>query len=80
MSNEENPNSNEAQQECFPLDEAALSLLNDLDTQIRTLDNQWQGALVLFLRQHKLQGNWRLAPNRKELVRQPDVMPVMPQQ
>jgi len=71
------PNDNQAQhvtraedaQEVYPLDDAAISLLADLRKSIDTLQAQWNGALVLFLRQHKLTGNWGVAENGRELVR-----------
>ena len=73
MSNE-NQNGNAA--EMFPLDEAAITLLADIKTQMRVLDAQWQGALVLFIRQHKLQGNWQVAENGRELVKAPVPAPI----
>jgi hypothetical protein len=60
----------EEAQEVFPLDDAAISLLADLRANIEKLDAQWNGALVLFIRQHKLKGNWGVAPNGRELIRQ----------
>ena len=75
MNNEANDNNNNAARaeqdapEVYPLDDAAISLLADLKTNINTLNAQWNGALVLFIRQHKLTGNWDVAPNGRELVR-----------
>lgn len=66
----QNAKTEEAQQEVYPLDDAAISLLADLRANIEKLDAQWNGALVLFIRQHKLQGNWGVAPNGRELIRQ----------
>ncbi len=60
----------EQAQEAYPLDDAAISLLADLKANIDTLNAQWNGALVLFIRQHKLVGNWGVAPNGRELIRQ----------
>jgi hypothetical protein len=37
--------------------------------QMQALQAQGQGALVLFIRQHKLPGNWAPAENGRELVR-----------
>jgi hypothetical protein len=62
-------NNKPAEPELYPLDEAAISILNDIKVQINALNAQWQGALVLFIRQHKLQGNWQLAENGRELVK-----------
>ncbi len=72
----EEQQNNEQQQENFPLDEAAIQLLADINSQMQQLQAQRQGALVLFIRQHKLQGNWQVAENGKELVKA--AMPAMP--
>lgn len=64
-----------AEVENYPLDEAMIQLLAELDQQMQPFQLQAQGALVLFLRQHKLQGNWRVAENRRELVKQPVAAP-----
>jgi len=71
--------------ESYPLDEATISVLADIKKaqtdfdaqpvvqQVRqnaiALDSQRQGALLLFYRQHKLEGNWRIADNGTELVK-----------
>ena len=78
----EEPNTNnisraqdpDATQEVYPLDDAAVSLLADLRANIDMLNAQWNGALVLFIRQHKLAGNWIVASNGRELIRQGPVM------
>ena len=69
-------NNNNNSEERYPLDDALTSLLDDfakgfaqIEKQASELNAQQQGALVLFLRQHELQGNWRLAENRRELVK-----------
>ena len=59
----------EQAQDIYPLDDAAISLLADLKANIDVLNAQWNGALVLFIRQHKLVGNWAVAPNGRELIR-----------
>lgn len=76
MSNE---NSN-SESDLFPLDEAAITLLADIKSQMRMLDAQWQGALVLFIRQHNLKGNWQVSENGRELVKAPDRAPIPLQQ
>ena len=53
--------------EHYPLDDAAIAMLNEIQQQLVTLNAQRQGALVLFIRQHNLQGNWTLADNGREL-------------
>ena len=65
----------EAEAENYPLDEASIQLLAEIGQQMTALNAQRQGALVLFIRQHKLQGNWQVAENGKELVKAPAQMP-----
>lgn len=55
--------------EIVPLDDDLLALFAEFDRRAITLNGERQGALELFLRQHKLTGNWRLAENGRELVR-----------
>jgi len=66
------------QPEVFPLDDAAIETLSELDTNERQLieaskniNVARQAILSYFLRQHKMKGNWRLADNKRELVLQP---------
>ena len=84
----ENQNENRpaVEPEVYPLDDASIGLLADIRKQLEALNEQGRqlnaqatGALVLFIRQHKLTGNWKPAENGKELVREPDPAPV-PQQ
>ena len=49
----------------FPIDDALASMISDL----RQGQLQLQGALTLFLRQHKLEGNWQIDEQGRELVR-----------
>lgn len=62
--------------ETFPLDDAMISMLAEINQQVQTLQAQANGALILFLRQHKLEGDWRVAPNQKELIRPPALQEV----
>jgi hypothetical protein len=62
--------------ENFPLDEATISVLADIkkareqiEASAISLEGQRQGALIVFLRQHKLDGDWRVADNGRELVK-----------
>lgn len=55
--------------EIVPLDDALVALLGEYAQQAAALDGQRRGALMLFMRQHGLQGNWRLSDNGRELVR-----------
>ena len=70
MSDELQHNGNAAapDPEVFPLDDAAIEILAQTEQQVRDLNNGAQAVLAYFLRQHKLTGNWRLAPNRRELI------------
>lgn len=60
-----NPN----EQESYPLDDAAIGLVLELQTQIMALSARVEGVLSLFVRQHALSGDWKLSPNGKELIR-----------
>lgn len=67
----------------FPLDEAAIESIAELDGQekrlidaAKELNVARQAILSYFLRQHKMSGNWTLAENRKELLRNPEPAPV----
>lgn len=75
-------NENNETAENYPLDDAVIAMMSEiaeaqknLEKQALSLAAQRQGALVLFVRQHKLQGNWQLAENGRELVRQPEAAP-----
>jgi hypothetical protein len=74
----EETNGGPVEPERYPLDDALISMLGELDPQIALLQSQRMGALVLFLRQQKLTGNWNVAPNGKELVKAPDPVVVAP--
>jgi hypothetical protein len=67
--NDETNDIKQPELENYPLDEASIQMLSEINSQIQTLNAQRQGALVLFIRQHKLQGNWQVAENGKELVK-----------
>jgi len=69
------------QMDVYPLDEETLSLFAEIkaveaqfiqqaNQQAAAFVAQRQGALMLFIRQHKLPGNWRIAENERELIRQ----------
>jgi hypothetical protein len=62
--------------ESYPLDEALITMLGEINQQMQTLQAQRQGALVLFIRQQKLEGNWQVAENGKELVKAPPAQPM----
>ena len=55
--------------EAFPLDDAAIEILAELDAQDKVTHASRLSVLNYFLRQHKMQGNWQLSPNRRELVK-----------
>jgi uncharacterized protein (DUF362 family) len=58
-----------AAQDVFPLDDALIRLLEEHRMQIEVIGAQQRGALLLFIRQHNLKGNWSVAPNGRELIR-----------
>jgi len=59
---------NDADNYC-PLDDETAALFAEIHENIRMLTAQAQGVLALYLRQHKLTGQWKLADNGKELRR-----------
>jgi hypothetical protein len=61
----------EGEVENYPLDDALIIMLGEINQQMTALQAQRQGALVLFIRQQKLEGNWQVAENGKELVKAP---------
>lgn len=64
-------NNGQREAENWPLDDALITMLAEINQQMQALQAQRQGALVLFIRQQKLQGNWQVAENGKELVKAP---------
>jgi hypothetical protein len=74
----DNDNNTKPESEIFPLDDAAITMLGEINQQMIAMQAQRQGALVLFIRQHKLQGNWQLAENGRELVKVADTPMPMP--
>jgi len=69
MEPEVNAATPQAEVENYPLDEALIQMLAEINQQLVPLQAQRQGALVLFIRQHKLQRNWQVAENGRELVK-----------
>jgi hypothetical protein len=63
------------EQDNYPLDEATINLLAEFQRAATDINARMQGALTLFLRQHKLEGNWSVAPNGRELVKQTAAVP-----
>lgn len=53
--------------DAFPLDEAAIQLIGEMQREAMCRIN---AVLAYFIRVHNLKGNWMLAPNGRELVRQ----------
>lgn len=70
MADENNTNGTNGT-ELYPLDDAAIEAIADLDKQESNCNIARNAILSYFLRQHKLSGDWRLAPNRRELVKLP---------
>ena len=63
--------------EIYPLDDSAVEFIAEKMRQIETLKQHAQlleaglnGALTYFARLHGLEGPWKLADNRRELVRE----------
>ena len=56
-----------------PLDDATIEAIAEIDIQERialaSVQAARTAALNLFARQNKLLGNWRLADNKRELVK-----------
>jgi hypothetical protein len=75
MEPEVNNVTQQTETENYPLDDALIQMLAEINQQMIPLQAQRQGALVLFIRQHKLQGNWQVAENGRELVKVPAQMP-----
>ena len=71
---EQNKQPNEA--DCYPLDDASIEVFAEGRKQIDIINAQLNGAFRLYVKQHKLQGNWKLSDSGKELERVPDTMPV----
>ena len=57
----------ENEQEKYPLDDASISLFGEMKQQMNSINEQFRGALALFMRQHNLQGTWRISENGREL-------------
>jgi len=56
-------------QDNYPLDDAAIESLMAYDAEIAKLQAAQSGMLQYFLKLHKLTGPWRIAENKRELVR-----------
>ena len=59
--------------EIVPLDDAAIEALADIEIQeriaIASVIAARTATLNLFARQQKLPGEWKLAPNKRELIK-----------
>lgn len=53
----------------FPLDDAAIEYLGPRRQQVKVLTAEINAVLTYFLMQNKLQGQWMLAENDRELVK-----------
>lgn len=63
--------------EIYPLDDEAIGFIAEklreieaLKQHVQLLEAALNGALTYFARIHKLEGPWKLADNRRELVRE----------
>jgi len=61
--------------ENYPLDETAIQFIAEIDAEITKLQERQAGGLQYFLRLHKLTGPWRVAQNRRELVKASETIP-----
>lgn len=57
------------ERDTYKLDEETIILFREIKQQIQLLNAQGQGVLALYLRQHKLDGQWVVADNGIELQR-----------
>jgi len=73
---EDEKNANEVDH--YPLDEAAIEFFAIWKARRDSIQERMNGAFELYVHQHNLKGNWKLAENGKELERIPDAMPVQP--
>lgn len=64
------PNGYAAEPLTVPLAAVFVELLADLRRDALAIEARAQGALMLYLRQHGLEGAWRIAENGRELVKQ----------
>jgi len=71
MNEQEQEQDIQAAAETYPLDDAAIEIIAELNQQAAASNAALQGVLSLFARQQKLQGKWQLAPNGRELVKAP---------
>jgi hypothetical protein len=59
-----------------PLDETAAALIANADAQVRAIDQQIAGVMAYVMARNGLTpGEWRIADNRRELVR---IVPASP--
>ena len=60
-------------EETFPLDDAAIEILSELNMQIRACQQSQESVLRYFYKKHQLSGKWQLAPNGRELIKPEEV-------
>ena len=78
MEEQRNENAVAEETQVFPLDDAAIGMIAELDGRekqlveaARDINTARNSILSYFLRQHEMSGNWALAENRRELIRTP---------
>jgi len=60
----------------FPLDDAAVSAIHELREQQKNAQIAINAIQFYFMKCHKLQGQWQLADNGRELIQQsPQTVP-----
>lgn len=65
----ENNNESTTIQDKFELDQAACEQIAELDSQQKMINVALSSLLQYVARRNKLAGNWKLAENRRELIR-----------
>jgi hypothetical protein len=60
--------------ESYPLDDAAISMLAELENQVRAAQVAQQAIVMYFARQQNIKGEVRIAENRRELIVRPQRM------
>lgn len=62
---------NPAEEDVYPLDDDDIELIAGIQRDGAMLQGRMLGVLDSFLKRHKLQGNWELAPNGREIRKRP---------
>jgi hypothetical protein len=55
----------------FPLDDAGIAMISELDNQRRAVEVATQAVVMYFAKQQGLMGEVQIAANRRELILKP---------